>query len=73
MINNYENQVNLSNEDLCHQYEHFSKFDSKIGVFNSFMLRNNKFYLIEYLNALIEGLLMAQKKYAVRHSDFNDE
>ena len=43
----------------------FSEFESKVGLFSSMMIKNSKYYLIAYLNALIHGLLEAVENYAV--------
>ena len=42
----------------------FSEFESKVGLFSSMMIKNSKYYLIAYLNALIHGLLSAVDNYA---------
>ena len=60
---NYEQQKHISNEKFLQQYSSYSDFDSKVGVFSSFMFKFNKYFIIEYLNALIHGLAFVSKKY----------
>ena len=72
LLNNYEMQSQLSKEEFLLEMDHFSEFESKVGLFSAFMSKNYHFYLLTYLNALIHGLLSAQKKFtsyilAVRH------
>ena len=72
LMNNYELQGQLSKEEFLLAMDHFSEFESKVGLFSAFMSKNYHFYLLTYLNALIHGLLSAQKKFtsyilAVRH------
>ena len=63
LMNNYELQSQLSKEDFLLELDHFSEFESKVGLFSAFMSKNYHYYLITYLNALIHGLLSAQKKF----------
>lgn len=55
----------VSKEDFYSKFYHLSEFDSKVGIFSSFMLKNNKSYSLGYLNALIHGLLRATKKLGI--------
>ena len=42
-------------------YPFLPEKECKVGFFASIMLKNNKFYIIRYLNKLIHGLLTAMK------------
>ena len=72
MGNNYEQQELLSKEDFYDEISYFSDFESKVGLFNAHMLMNYKNYLINYLNALIHGLLRAMNFYSY-YTDSNYE
>lgn len=65
MINNYELQNSLINEEFYEELDQFSEFESKVGLFSVFMFKNGRKYLIKYLNALIHGLLNASRKFAI--------
>ena len=63
LANNYELQSQLSKEEFLLEMDHFSEFESKVGLFSAFMSKNYHFYLLTYLNALIHGLLSTQQKF----------
>ena len=60
---NYQQQKEISTEKFYQQYESYSEFDSLVGVFSGFMFKFNKYFIVEYLNTLIHGLLRVEKKY----------
>ena len=71
LANNYELQSRLSKEEFLLELDHFSEFESKVGLFSAFMNKNYHFYLHTYLNALIHGLLTAQRKFAFYMTEYN--
>ena len=62
MASNYQQQSLLSLDDGFKDLNYFSEFDAKTGFFNACLHKNNKAYLIAYLNALIHDLLKAVKE-----------
>ena len=65
MKNNFKHQELLSKETFLTAFNYISQFDSEIGIFSSFLVKNNSFYLFTYLNLLIHGLATAAKKYTI--------
>ena len=50
-------------EKLEKEYMQLSESECKAGFFSAIMFKNNKFYVIKYLNKLIHGLLSATHNY----------
>ena len=48
---------------MLKEIHYLSDKEGKVGIFSTHMLKNNKFYLIDYLNLLIHGLLSATEKF----------
>lgn len=66
MKNNYELQKNLSKEGFLEgEFSYYSAFESKVGLFSSFMQKNNIYYLIGYLNELIHSLLTVTRQFSI--------
>ena len=63
MLNNFEHQSSVGREEFLLEFDHLSEFESKVGLFSAYMNKNYNFYLINYLNSLIHGLLTAQKEF----------
>ena len=61
MSNNYEQQLSFCKNNLFEEFAYCSEFEAKTGVFNAHLHKNSKVYLTAYLNALIHGLLTAEK------------
>ena len=61
--NSYDQQKLLSMEKLEEEFSYLPENESKVGFFSSIMLKNEKYYIINYLNALIHGLLSATQKF----------
>ena len=55
--NNYEQQWELMMEKLEKEFMQLSESECKAGLFSAIMFKNNKVYVIKYLNRLIHGLL----------------
>ena len=50
-------------EEFDKEFRYLPELDRKVGLWSSIMLKSVKNYLINYLNALIHGLLRVSKKY----------
>ena len=48
-------------EKLEKEFMQLSESECKAGFFSAIMFKNNKFYVIKYLNKLIHGLLSARR------------
>ena len=63
MENNYEQQWELTMERFEKEFIQLSESECKAGLFSAIMLKNNKFYIINYLNKLIHALLSLTTRY----------
>ena len=50
-------------ETFEEEFSYLPETESKVGFFSSIILKNEKYYIINYLNALIHGLLSAAQKF----------
>ena len=56
-------------EKLEKEFIQLSESECKAGLFSAIMFKNNKFYVIKYLNRLIHGLLEAARNYKSYSND----